>query len=88
MIDFRRILTCALCFHTVKREKERHKDLERGLGGEMQAGRSKAQKDKPEGPSHTLEPGWACSCSLLPRRSSEDPLKRPPTFPWGRRELQ
>lgn len=33
----------------------------------MQGGRSKAQKDKPEGPSHTLEPGWACSCSLPPR---------------------
>lgn len=32
----------------------------------MQGGRSKAQKDKPEGPSHTLEPGWACSCSLPP----------------------
>lgn len=49
----------------------------------MQGGRSKAQKDKPEGPSHTLEPGWACSCSLPPRGASEDPLERPPTFPWG-----
>lgn len=29
----------------------------------MQGGGSKAQKDKPEGPSHTLDPGWACSCS-------------------------
>lgn len=45
----------------------------------MQGGRSKAQKDKPEGPSHTLEPGWACSCSLPPRAgASEDPLERPP----------
>lgn len=30
----------------------------------MQGGGSKAQKDKPEGPSHTLEAGWACC--LLP----------------------
>lgn len=50
----------------------------------MQGGRSKAQKDKPEGPSHTLEPGWACSCSLPPRAgASEDPLERPPNLPLG-----
>ena len=56
LLDFQRILTCALCFHTVKeRERERHKDSRKGRRREMQGGGSKAQKDKPAGPSHTLE---------------------------------
>lgn len=55
----------------------------------MQGGRSKAQKDKPEGPSHTLEPGWACSCSLPPRGGLLKTLWRDPqTFPWGKWGLQ
>ena len=64
LIDFQRILTCALCFHTVKKEREREREAQ-GLqkGAKMQGGGSKAQKDKPEGPSHTLEAGWVCFCS-------------------------
>lgn len=49
----------------------------------MQGGGSKAQKDKPEGPSHTLEGGgWACSCFPPSQGASEDPLDRPPSIPW------
>lgn len=44
----------------------------------MQGGRSKAQKDKPEGPNHTLEPGWACWCSLPPRGGLLKTLWRDP----------
>lgn len=55
----------------------------------MQGGGSKAQKDKPEGPSHTLEGGWACSCFPPSQGASEDPLDRSPTIPWwGRKGLQ
>lgn len=46
-----------------EKERERHKDSRWGPRREMQGGGSKAQKDKPEGPSHTLEEGWVCSCS-------------------------
>lgn len=49
----------------------------------MQGGGSKAQKDKPEGPSHTLEGGWACSCFPPSQGATEDPLDRPPTIPGG-----
>lgn len=52
----------------------------------MQGGGSKAQKDKPEGPSHTLEGGWACSCFPPSQGASEDPLDRTPTIPWGGRK--
>ena len=53
-----------LCvFRQLRREKERHKDSRKGRRGERRGGGSKAQKDKPAGPSHTLEGGWACSCS-------------------------
>lgn len=71
--DFRRILTCALCFHT----GERRKALRTGLGGEMQGRRTKAQKDKPEGPSH---PAGALACSRSPpsQGASQDPLDKPP----------
>lgn len=47
----------------------------------MQGGGSKAQKDKPEGPSHTLEGGWACSCFPPSQGATEDPLDRTPTIP-------
>lgn len=60
--DFRRILTCALCFHT----GERRKALRTGLGGEMQGRRTKAQKDKPEGPSHPAG-RWRARVPLPPR---------------------
>lgn len=49
----------------------------------MQGAGSKAQKDKPEGPSHTPEGGWACSCFPPSQGASENPLDRPPTIPWG-----
>lgn len=51
----------------------------------MQGGRSKAQKDKPEGPSHTLEPSRAgrARAPSLPGGASEDPLERPPNLPLG-----
>lgn len=43
---------------------ERRKALRMGLGGEVQERRAKAQKDKPEGPSH-LE-GWCARVPPLP----------------------
>lgn len=46
----------------------------------MQGGGSKAQKDKPEGPSHTLEGPGVLLLPSLPG-ASEDPLDRPPTLP-------
>lgn len=56
-----------LCFvfsYNEEREKEREaQGLEKGPGTGDAGGRSKAQKDKPEGPSHTLEGSWACSSS-------------------------
>lgn len=51
----------------------------------MEGGGSKAQKDKPEGPSHTRDLIWAgrVPAPLPPRGASEDPLDRPPTFLGG-----
>lgn len=46
-------------------------------------GGSKAQKDKPEGPSHTPGRGWACPCSPPSRPASEDPLPSPQPSPGG-----
>lgn len=46
-------------------------------------GGSKAQKDKPEGPSHTPGRGWACPCSPPSRAGFGGPSAQSPTFPWG-----
>lgn len=43
----------------------------------MQGRRTKAQKDKPEGPSHPTG-GLACSRSPPSQGASQDPLDKPP----------
>ena len=49
----------------------------------MQGGGSKAQKDKPEGPSHTLEEGWVCSCSPPSQVGFGRPSGQAPNHPLG-----
>lgn len=49
----------------------------------MWGGGSKAQKDKPEGPSHTPGLGWACPCSPPSQGRLLKPLSTVPNLPLG-----
>lgn len=83
MIDFQRILTCALCFHTVKkereRERERHKDSRRGPRCREEGVRHR--KTSQRGQVTPWRRAGRALAPLPPRGASEDPLDRPPTIP-------
>lgn len=69
LTDFQRILTCALCFHTVKRETERETEKERGTrtgeGGQGWRCREEGVRHRKTSQRGQVTPwrGRACSCS-------------------------
>lgn len=86
LIDFRRILTCVLCFHTVKKEREREaQGLRRGpRRGRCREEGVRHRKTSQRGQvTPWSRAGRARAPSLPGGGASEDPLERPPNLPLG-----